>query len=317
VVGDALSHWQKLCQGRRGVAFCTTVAHAQAVAERWRREGYRAVAVHGGSDDVERREAITGLRAGRLDLVACAQLWIAGVDVPEIDAVIWLRPTQSLTAWLQGNGRGLRIAPLKSDLLVLDHVGNCLRLGHPLEVHQWSLDGRVKRSREAGLSVKVCPQCFAAMPSARPTCPDCGHQFTPERRELQHVDGELVELQRGSELPPVGPYKKGDIVRDSRVPIITNELVVLGVHGDRLNVTSLNPVEISKQIQALGYTGFGLPVSDAVFVRRPDPRREQASASTIEDLIAIGKRRGMKNPTGWARHVMAARQAKGHWRRVA
>ncbi|WP_396275125.1 DEAD/DEAH box helicase family protein [Hyphomonas sp.] len=317
VVGDALSHWNKLCVGRRGVAFCTTVAHAQAVAEQWQRAGYRAVAVHGGSDDAERREAVAGLRAGRLDLVACAQLWIAGVDVPEIDTVIWLRPTQSLTAWLQGNGRGLRIAPGKRDLLVLDHVGNCQRLGHPLEVHEWSLDGRVKRSREAALSVKVCPQCFAAMPSARQTCPDCGHQFTPERRELEHVEGELVEVQRGSELPPVGPYKKGDIVRDSRVPIITNELVVLGVHGDRLNVTSLNPVEISKQIQALGYTGFGLPVSDAVFVRRPDHKREQASATTIEDLIAIGKRRGMKNPRGWARHVMAARQAKGQWRRVA
>jgi superfamily II DNA or RNA helicase len=215
------------------------------VAEQWRREGYRAVAVHGGSDDDERREAITGLRAGRLDLVACAQLWIAGVDVPEIDAVVWLRPTQSLTAWLQGNGRGLRIALLKSDLLVLDHVGNCLRLGHPLEVHQWSLDGRAKRSREAALSVKVCPQCFAAMPSARPTCPDCGHQFTPERREIMQVPGELVEVQRR------------------------------------------------------------------------EAKREQGRASTIEDLIAIGKRRGMKNPTGWARHVMAARQAKGQWRAVA
>jgi superfamily II DNA or RNA helicase len=227
------------------VAFCTTVSHAQAVAEQWQRAGYRAVAVHGGSDDAERREAVAGLRAGRLDLVACAQLWIAGVDVPEIDAVIWLRPTQSLTAWLQGNGRGLRCAPLKSDLLILDHVGNCQRLGHPLQVHEWSLEGRVKRSREAGLSVRVCPACFSCMPSAKQVCPDCGHEFQPERRELVHVDGELVEVQQR------------------------------------------------------------------------ERRHEQASAQTIEDLIAIGKRRGMKNPRGWARHVMAARETKGQWRKVA
>jgi superfamily II DNA or RNA helicase len=246
VVGDALSHWRKLCAGRRGVAFCTTVAHAQAVAEQWQQAGYRAVAVHGGSDDAERREAVAGLRAGRLDLVACAQLWIAGVDVPEIDTVIWLRPTQSLTAWLQGNGRGLRIARGKRDLLVLDHVGNCQRLGHPLEVHQWSLEGRVKRSREAALSVKVCPQCFAAMPSARQTCPDCGHEFKPERRELQHVDGELVEVQQ----------------------------------------------------------------------QRREAKREQGRAQTVEDLIALGKRRGMKNPRAWARHVIAARQSKGQWGRL-
>jgi hypothetical protein len=56
-----------------------------------------------------------------------------------------------------------------------------------------------------------------------------------------------------------------------------------------------------------------------ILIDRPgaDPRREQAQASTLEDLIAIGKRRGMKNPRGWARHVMAARQAKGQWRKVA
>jgi superfamily II DNA or RNA helicase len=245
VVGDALSHWKKLCAGRRGVAFTSTVSHAEAVAQQWRSAGFRAVAVHGGSDDAERREAIVGLRAGRLDLVACAQLWIAGVDVPEIDAVIWLRPTASLTAWLQGNGRGLRIAAGKRDLLVLDHVGNCARLGHPLQAHEWSLDGRVKRNTERAPSIRICPACFSAMPSAKQICPDCGHQFAPERRELQTIEGELQEV-----------------------------------------------------------------------IRR-EAKREQGRAQTLDDLIQIGKRRKMKNPIGWARHVMAARQTKGHWSRVA
>ena len=195
VVGDALSHWKKLCAGRRGVAFATTVAHAEAISQQWRQAGYRAMTVHGNSDDAERREAIAGLRAGRLDLVACAQLWIAGVDVPEIDAVIWLRPTSSLTAWLQGNGRGLRIAPGKRDLLILDHVGNCTRLGHPLTVHDWTLDGLRKRDREAAPSVKVCPQCFSTSISTAQVCRDCGHVFAPpERRELRQVEGELQEI---------------------------------------------------------------------------------------------------------------------------
>ena len=244
VVGDALSHWKKLCAGRRGVAFTTTVAHAEAVTAQWREAGYRAMTVHGNSDDAERREAIAGLRAGRLDLVACAQLWIAGVDVPEIDAVIWLRPTSSLTAWLQGNGRGLRIAPGKRDLLILDHVGNCARLGHPLMVHEWSLDGRMRGDREKAPSVKVCPKCFSAMPSAARECPDCGHEFVVERRELQTVDGELQE------------------------------------------VTSV------------------------------DRKREQAQANTLEELIAIGRRRGMKSPAGWARHVLAARSLRSGKARV-
>jgi superfamily II DNA or RNA helicase len=239
VVGDALSHWQKLCAGRRGVAFCTTVSHAQAVAEQWQRAGFRAVAVHGGSDDAERREAVAGLRADRLDLVACAQLWIAGVDVPEIDAVIWLRPTQSLTAWLQGNGRGLRCAPGKRDLLILDHVGNSGRLGHPLTVHDWTLEGRVKRrAGERPVSIKVCPSCFSALQSGTPQCLECGHTFAPQPREIVQVEGELRELERQQR------------------------------------------------------------------------RAEQSSAQSFDDLVRIGHRRGMANPRGWARHVLAAREAK-------
>jgi superfamily II DNA or RNA helicase len=297
VVGDALSHWKKLCSGRRGVAFCTTVAHAEAVAEQWRSAGFLAMAVHGNSDDTERREAMAGLRAGRLDLVACAQLWIAGVDVPQIDAVIWLRPTASLTAWLQGNGRGLRIAPGKTDLLVLDHVGNCQRLGHPLQAHEWSLDGRTKRDRQAAPSVRVCPRCFSAMPSGRPVCPDCGHKFTPERRELQTVDGELVEVQRVA-------YKVGEAVEWMR--------------GSNGRSARWEPNWIVRKL--IDEMVLIAPISDpraqgtqwvkSVELRRPLDRREQSQVGTLEDLIAIGTRRGMKNPRGWARHVLAARGAK-------
>ena len=315
-MGDCLSHYRRYLDGQTAIAFCCSVAHAEAVADLFQRNGVAAASIDGRMGPANREYLLAELGAGRLKVLTSCALIGEGVDVPSVAGCILLRPTQSVSLHLQMIGRCLRPQPGKQ-AVILDHVGNVVRLGHHLEEREWTLEGTPKKDREKAPSVKVCPACFAAMPSARQTCPDCGHQFTPERRELEHVEGELVEVQRGSELPPVGPYKKGDIVRDSRVPIITNELVVLGVHGDRLNVTSLNPVEISKQIQALGYTGFGLPVSDAVFVRRPDHKREQASATTIEDLIAIGKRRGMKNPRGWARHVMAARQAKGQWRRVA
>ena len=250
IIGDALTHWQKLCGGRRGVVFCCNVRHAEAVAEQWRRAGYRAMAVHGRSSRDDRQEAIAGLRAGRLDMVACAELWIAGVDVPEIDAVVWLRRTTSVTAWLQGNGRGLRIAPAKRDLLIIDHTDNSdpSRLDHPLIEREWSLEGNAKKKKEQSISVKVCPKCFAAMPSAKPKCSECGHVFTTApRRELEQVDGELIE-------------------REFQVR---------------------------------------------------EKRREQAQATTLEQLIDVGKRRGMKNPRGWARHVLAARQAKGQWGVVA
>jgi ribosomal protein L40E len=78
--------------------------------------------------------------------------------------------------------------------VVLDHVGNTLRLGHHLEEREWSLDGTPKRDREKAASVKVCPVCFAANPTGAQFCCECRHQFRAEVREIEQVDGELVEL---------------------------------------------------------------------------------------------------------------------------
>jgi hypothetical protein len=212
--------------------------------------------------------------------------------------VIWLRPTASLTAWLQGNGRGLRIAPGKRDLLVLDHVGNCARLGHPLTVHEWTLDGRTKRDRDAAPSVKVCPACFSCMPSARSVCPDCGHEFVVERREMEHVDGELVEL------PAHGRFMIGDKVAICNVR--NSDYTVVSILSD--DEVELKWPDLRNLVGGI----YPCKTKDLILIDRPgaDPRREQAQANTLEDLIAIGRRRNMKNPIGWARHVMAARGAK-------
>jgi Zn-finger nucleic acid-binding protein len=78
--------------------------------------------------------------------------------------------------------------------VVLDHVGNTMHCGHHLEPRDWTLDGITKRDRSAAPSIKVCPQCFAAMASQARQCLECGHQFAPEVRELQQVEGELVEM---------------------------------------------------------------------------------------------------------------------------
>jgi hypothetical protein len=139
------------------------------------------------------------------------------------------------------------------------------------------------------------------MPSAARECPDCGHEFIAERRELQTVDGELVEVQRGSELPPRGQYKEGDIVNGGHFV----SRVISGPYGWLEIVDPKDP-----DMQYRAHHG------DVQFVSRPDPRREQATAATLDELIAIGRRRKMKNPAGWARHVMAARSLRSGKARV-
>jgi superfamily II DNA or RNA helicase len=291
-MGDCLSHYRRYLDGQTAIAFCCSIAHAAAVARLFNDHGVAAASIDGSMDSQTREQLLADLGAGRLKVLTSCALIGEGVDVPSVAGCILLRPTQSVSLHLQMIGRCLRPQPGKR-AVILDHVGNVLRLGHHLEEREWTLDGTPKQDREKAPSVKVCPQCFAAMPSAKTVCPDCGHQFTPERRELEHVDGELVEVQR---------FQVGEML-DVRMQGRWQEDAY--AYGGQFIEKGKIFVEI---VSNSGHV-FAYPINDVRSSRR-EAKREQASAQTVEELIAIGKRRGMKNPTGWARHVMRGRLAK-------
>lgn len=194
IMGDCLLHYRKHLPGQTAIAFCCSVAHAEAVAGLFQSAGIAAASIDGTMDAGTRRELLSDLGTGRLKVLTSCALIGEGVDVPSVGGCILLRPTASVALHLQMIGRCLRPQPGKR-AVVLDHVGNTLRLGHHLEPREWSLDGLKKRDREAAPSVKVCPQCFATSISTAQVCRECGHVFAPqERRELKQVDGELQEI---------------------------------------------------------------------------------------------------------------------------
>jgi DNA repair protein RadD len=189
IMGDCLGHYRKHLSGQTAIAFCCSVAHAEAVAHL-----FQSASIDGSMDTGTRRELLADLGTGRLKVLTSCALIGEGVDVPSVGGCILLRPTASVGLHLQMIGRCLR-PQLGKTAVVLDHVGNTLRLGHHLEERDWSLDGLRKRDREAAPSVKVCPQCFSTSVSTAQVCRDCGHVFTPpERRELRQVEGELQEI---------------------------------------------------------------------------------------------------------------------------
>jgi superfamily II DNA or RNA helicase len=243
IIGDAVAHYRKYAHGRRAVAFCVNIAHAEHTAAAFTEAGYRAVAISGNSTREERRQALTGLRQGTIDIVCNCALWVAGVDCPEIGCVILLRPTKSLTMYLQSVGRGLRTCAGKPDLIVLDHASCVFTHGLPQDPREWTLDAKPKRAGSNAPAVRECPSCFACHAPA-PVCPCCGHVYVRETvpQGPQQLAGELVEV-------------------------------------------------------------------DEAAIRR-ERNREQAAAQTLEQLIEIGRKRGMKSPYGWAKHVLAARQRK-------
>ena len=107
----------------RCLGFCVSIAHAQYMAEQFREFGMSAVAVWGGTPDAERVAALADLEAGRVQVVFSVDLFNEGVDVPAVDTLLMLRPTESATLFLQQLGRGLRLSPGKTVCTVLDFVG--------------------------------------------------------------------------------------------------------------------------------------------------------------------------------------------------
>lgn len=107
----------------KGLGFCVSITHAQYMADFFNQSGIPSIALHGGSDKTTRLEAQRLLVTGDIKFIFVVDLYNEGIDIPEINTVLFLRPTESLTVFLQQLGRGLRLAEDKECLTVLDFVG--------------------------------------------------------------------------------------------------------------------------------------------------------------------------------------------------
>ncbi len=111
----------------RGLGFCVSIAHAEYMARKFREAGVPAEALSAESDQAARRTAQSRLSRCELNFLFVVDLYNEGIDIPEVDTVLFLRPTESLTVFLQQLGRGLRLCEGKECLTVLDFVGQAHR----------------------------------------------------------------------------------------------------------------------------------------------------------------------------------------------
>jgi superfamily II DNA or RNA helicase len=143
----------------RALGFCVSVAHAEYMARKFRDAGLPALAVSGMTRPDERARAIEQLRRGEVTTLFAADLFNEGLDIPEVDTVLFLRPTQSATIFLQQLGRGLRRAPGKAVLTVLDFIGQHRR-EFRFDVRYRALTGTSRRALERHIE-----QGFPFLPS--------------------------------------------------------------------------------------------------------------------------------------------------------
>ena len=208
IVGDIVGHYRRLAhdhQGRplRAIYFAVSVRNSQHIAATFNQAGVAARHLDAGSSTVDRTRAAVDLSRGAVAVLTNCDLFGEGYDLSaqagrdvSVEAVGLARPTQSLVLHCQQIGRALRPKDGGQAAVILDHAGNCQRHGLPDTPREWSLTGidpAARRKATDTLAVRQCPACFAVhMP--RPSCPECGHVYVIEGRQVDEVDGELQEI---------------------------------------------------------------------------------------------------------------------------
>lgn len=196
ITGDAIREYQRFALDKRNVVFCVSVEHSKHVVEQYKLAGIPALHVDGESDPKYRDDAIKAFAEGHIKILSNVELFGEGFDLPAIECVQMLRPTQSLGLYLQQVGRSLRPSAGKTHAIILDHAGNIERHGLPDQVREWSLEGRDLTSRKGdkNKSVKVCSKCFAAQMPGRFECMYCREPFELNPRKVAEAEGDLEEI---------------------------------------------------------------------------------------------------------------------------
>lgn len=199
LTGDAITHYKKLAEGRKAIAFCVSVKHAQKVAESFNAAGYRAKSIDGSMDKRERKNILEEFKNGQVLVLTSCDLVSEGFDVPAIEVGISLRPTTSTGLWIQQVGRCIRPDEGKHAAIILDHAGNSYKHGLPDQEREWELsitEEKRKKVNEKEEAVRVCKSCFAANKATSTQCAECGVAFEIKERKITQTKGELQEIKQ-------------------------------------------------------------------------------------------------------------------------
>ena len=125
-----IDKFKELAGNRKSIGFCASIEHADRSAQKFRDAGINAIAIHSRSldkkeiEDEKKETPIKQFRQGKYQIAFVVDMFNEGIDIPDVSCLLFLRPTESKTIFIQHMGRGLRISPKKDNLLILDFIGN-------------------------------------------------------------------------------------------------------------------------------------------------------------------------------------------------
>jgi len=194
ITDAVIRHWREKAGERKTIVFCSTVAHAQCVADAFVAAGIRAMLIHGELSDAERKARLAEYETGDAQVVVNVAVLTEGYDYTPTSCVVLLRPSSHKSTLTQMIGRGLRtIDPaehpgvVKTDCIVLD-FGTATLMHGSLE-QEANLDGQQHKGEAP---TKDCPACEALVPLGCRECPLCGFEWTREETEQAEALDDFV-----------------------------------------------------------------------------------------------------------------------------
>jgi DNA repair protein RadD len=191
LVGDVVAERKRLAPGERTLVFATTRKHGTELAGHFRKERVAAEYLDCDTHASERDAMLRRLESGDTEVVVNVDVLSEGFDCPPVKCIALARPTRSLTRFLQQCGRASRPFGERRPV-ILDHAGNCWRLGLPIMPRDWSLDRTGRGAGIGGVRVRRCDACEALISLGSAECPECGAAVARAEREIEVEAGELV-----------------------------------------------------------------------------------------------------------------------------
>ena len=157
---------------KKWLVFVTGIAHAEQVYQAVINEGITADVVTGTTPKAQRKKIVEEFKAGQIKCLINIDVLTTGFNCRDLDMIVMLRPTGSPSLYVQMVGRGMRVAPGKTDCLLLDFSANVVRHG-PID----AVDPEAPSKGEGVAPAKECPSCQAIIAAGFRVCPVCGHEF--------------------------------------------------------------------------------------------------------------------------------------------
>jgi superfamily II DNA or RNA helicase len=205
IYGDVIAHYRTLAGDNPTLVFCPSVKSVYETVQLFKDNGITAAGIDGSLSDEARQVILSLFANSEVKCLMSCDLISEGFNTPMAKVGIFLRPTRSLTIYLQQIGRLLRPTPDGSKAIIIDHVNNCEQFGPPWIQRHWSLEGYGQRSKHdtlSGINMKLCLRCGNYIDTSAMICKHCGYVFKNKSKAFKVIyeDLKIITIESAQKL---------------------------------------------------------------------------------------------------------------------